>query len=60
MPFDLLIENGHDHIPPWLPPVPTVTAPGQIDEIAKLLTGAANPIIITEHADVQTMNETHS
>ena len=47
--FDLLIENGHDLIPPWMPPVPTVAASGQIDEIAKLLTGAANPIIITEH-----------
>jgi len=49
VPFDLLVGKAHDAVPPWLSPVPVVATPGQIDEIAKLLTSASNPIIITEH-----------
>ena len=48
-PFQLLMAEGHTEIPTWTPPAPVVATPQQIDLVAQILTGAANPIIITEH-----------
>ena len=49
IPSDLLVGTARDTIPPWLAPVAVVASPEQIDEVAKRLTGASNPILITEH-----------
>nr|WP_167374045.1 thiamine pyrophosphate-dependent enzyme [Mycobacterium paraffinicum] len=49
IPFQLLIGEGHPGIPVWVPPAPVVATRGQIDQVARVLASAANPIIITEH-----------
>ncbi|MBX7432417.1 hypothetical protein JDV09_09915 [Mycobacterium sp. Y57] len=49
MPFDLLVGEGYDAIPAWVPPAPVVATPNRIDEVAAILAGATAPIIITEH-----------
>jgi acetolactate synthase I/II/III large subunit len=49
VPFDLLVGDGHGEVPPWVPPVPVVAASARIDEVARILAGASNPIILTEH-----------
>ena len=48
-PFQLLMAEGHTEIPAWATPAPVVATPEQIDQVAQILAGAANPIIITEH-----------
>jgi len=49
IPFQLLMGEGHADIPAWVPPAPVVATPEHIDQVARILAGAANPIIITEH-----------
>jgi acetolactate synthase I/II/III large subunit len=41
--------EGNAEMPTWAPPTPVVATPEHIDEVAQILAGAANPIIITEH-----------
>lgn len=49
IPVDLLMTAGPTEIAVWVPPVPVVAPPAQIDEVARILSDAANPVIITEH-----------
>jgi acetolactate synthase I/II/III large subunit len=49
MPFDLLVGEGYGESPTWVPPVPVVATAEQIDQAARVLAGASNPVIITEH-----------
>ncbi|OBJ11100.1 hypothetical protein A5625_09850 [Mycobacterium sp. 1465703.0] len=49
IPFQLLMDEGHPEIPAWASPEPIVAAPKQIDQVARILASAANPIIVTEH-----------
>jgi len=49
VPFQLLMGEGSAEMPTWAPPTPVVATPEHIDEVAQILAGAANPIIITEH-----------
>lgn len=49
IPFQLLIGEGHPEVRAWVPPAPVVATPGQIDQVARILARAANPIILTEH-----------
>lgn len=49
IPFDLLMKAGPAEIPRWVSPAPVVAAAAQIDEVARLLSEAVNPVIITEH-----------
>ena len=50
VPFDLLQGPGHGQIPPRVGPAAVGASPAQIQEVADILAGATNPIIITEHA----------
>jgi acetolactate synthase-1/2/3 large subunit len=45
-PFQLLMAEGHTDVPAWATPAPVVATPQQIDLVAQILAGAANPIII--------------
>lgn len=49
IPVDLLMHTGHPEIPDWFAPTPLIAAPAQIEEVAGILSGAENPLIITEH-----------
>lgn len=49
IPFQLLMGETHAEIPAWVPPAPVVATPKQIEQVARVLASAANPIIITEH-----------
>jgi acetolactate synthase I/II/III large subunit len=49
VPFDLLVGDGYSEIPTWVAPAPVVATAEQIDQVAQILAGAANPVIITEH-----------
>lgn len=49
IPFDLLIGPGPDHVPAWVSPAPVVATAAQIEEVADILAGAENPVIVTEH-----------
>jgi acetolactate synthase-1/2/3 large subunit len=49
IPFDLLMKPCTAEIPSWVSPVPVVTPATYIDEAARILAAAENPVIITEH-----------
>ena len=49
IPTDLLMQTGHPDIPAWVAPAPLIATPAQIEEVAGILSGADNPLIITEH-----------
>jgi len=49
IPFQLLMGEGHPDVPAWVPPAPVAATPEHIDDVARVLAGATNPIIITEH-----------
>src|SRR6516165_4065853 len=49
VPFDLLMSPIPFEPRPVIAPKPVQAAPEQLDEIAALLAGSAEPIIITEH-----------
>lgn len=49
IPVDLLMTAGHADVPAWVTPVPVIAAPAQIEEAARILARADNPVIITEH-----------
>ena len=49
IPFDLLVGQGHPDMPTWSAAAPVAATTGQIDRVAQILSGATNPIIITEH-----------
>jgi acetolactate synthase-1/2/3 large subunit len=49
IPVDLLMIPGHPEIPNWFAPAPLIAAPDQIEAVAGILSGAENPLIITEH-----------
>ncbi len=49
VPVELLMGEAYREIPTWVPPVPVVATPEQIDQAAQILADASNPLIITEH-----------
>jgi acetolactate synthase I/II/III large subunit len=49
VPFDLLMSPVRCDERPVIAPRPVVAAPEQLDEVAALLAGSAEPIIVTEH-----------
>jgi acetolactate synthase I/II/III large subunit len=49
IPFDLLVADGYGELPTWVAPPPVVATAEQIDQVARILADAANPIIVTEH-----------
>jgi acetolactate synthase-1/2/3 large subunit len=49
IPFQLLMGEGHPDVPAWVPSAPVAATPEHIEDVARVLAGAANPIIITEH-----------
>ncbi len=49
IPFQLLLGEGHTSTTSWASPVPVVATQECIDEVARILSRAANPIIVTEH-----------
>jgi acetolactate synthase-1/2/3 large subunit len=49
IPVDLLMNAGHPELPTWVAPAPLLAAPAQFEEVARILIGAENPLIITEH-----------
>src|SRR5262249_38501598 len=50
VPFDQLLSPTPLPPAPRIEPHPVMAAPAQLDEISSLLAGAAEPIIITDHA----------
>ncbi|MFN8072144.1 MAG: thiamine pyrophosphate-binding protein [Mycobacterium sp.] len=49
IPADLLMGPVPAEIPAWVDPAPVVAAAGQVEEAARILSGATNPVIVTEH-----------
>lgn len=49
IPFDLLMGPGPAEVPAWVDPAPVVAAAAQIEEAARILSEATNPLIVTEH-----------
>lgn len=48
VPFDLLVGDAYAHQPTSLPPAVTVAPAAEIEAVARLLSGAKNPVITTE------------
>jgi acetolactate synthase I/II/III large subunit len=49
VPFDLLVGEAYDVLPPPIPPARVVAPTGEVEAVVDVLAAATNPIVVTEH-----------